>query len=118
VLVAAQALGEQRTVYTESELQTAVPMGIPGVRTTNLDAQRPVLWNMGAIAASGRPEALELFRFDQEFFFPTAVGRIAFSRRCVLSNVSVLLTTLDELISAVRIITTAVKTRIHRVRGS
>jgi hypothetical protein len=30
--------------------------------TTNLDAQRPVLWNMGAIAVSGRPEALELFR--------------------------------------------------------
>jgi len=32
------------------------------VVTTNLDAQRPVLWNMGAIAASGRPQALELFR--------------------------------------------------------
>jgi predicted acylesterase/phospholipase RssA len=32
------------------------------VITTNLDAQRPVLWNMGAIAASGRPRALELFR--------------------------------------------------------
>jgi predicted acylesterase/phospholipase RssA len=30
--------------------------------TTNLDAQRPVLWNMGAIAASGQPGALELFR--------------------------------------------------------
>jgi predicted acylesterase/phospholipase RssA len=30
--------------------------------TTNLDAQRPVLWNMGAIAVSGRPRALELFR--------------------------------------------------------
>jgi predicted acylesterase/phospholipase RssA len=30
--------------------------------TTNLDAQRPVLWNMGAIATSGRPLALELFR--------------------------------------------------------
>jgi hypothetical protein len=30
--------------------------------TTNLDAQRPVLWNMGAIAVSGRPGALELFR--------------------------------------------------------
>jgi Patatin-like phospholipase len=30
--------------------------------TTNLDAQRPVLWNMGAIAASGQPAALELFR--------------------------------------------------------
>jgi predicted acylesterase/phospholipase RssA len=32
------------------------------VVTTNLDAQRPVLWNMGAIAVSGRPQALELFR--------------------------------------------------------
>ena len=32
------------------------------VVTTNLDAQRPVLWNLGAIAASGRPRALELFR--------------------------------------------------------
>jgi hypothetical protein len=32
------------------------------VVTTNLDAQRAVVWNMGAIAASGRPEALDLFR--------------------------------------------------------
>jgi hypothetical protein len=32
------------------------------VVTTNLDAQRPVLWNMGAIATSDRPGALELFR--------------------------------------------------------
>jgi predicted acylesterase/phospholipase RssA len=32
------------------------------VITTNLDAQRPVLWNMGALAASGSPRALELFR--------------------------------------------------------
>jgi len=31
------------------------------VITTNLDAQRPVLWDMGAIAASERPEALTLF---------------------------------------------------------
>lgn len=30
--------------------------------TTNLDAQRPVLWNLGAIAASGDPRALNLFR--------------------------------------------------------
>lgn len=30
--------------------------------TTNLDAQRPVIWNMGAIAASGAPDAAELFR--------------------------------------------------------
>jgi predicted acylesterase/phospholipase RssA len=32
------------------------------VATTHLDAQRLVVWNMGAIAASGRPQALELFR--------------------------------------------------------
>jgi predicted acylesterase/phospholipase RssA len=32
------------------------------VGTTNLDAARPVIWNMGAIAASGHPGALELFR--------------------------------------------------------
>ena len=32
------------------------------VLTTNIDAARPVLWNMGAIAAHGGPEALALFR--------------------------------------------------------
>jgi predicted acylesterase/phospholipase RssA len=32
------------------------------IGTTNLDAQRPVVWNMGAIAASGHPGALNLFR--------------------------------------------------------
>lgn len=32
------------------------------VGTTNLDAQRPVYWNMGEIAASRHPKALELFR--------------------------------------------------------
>lgn len=32
------------------------------VGTTNLDAGRPVIWNMGAIAASGHPGALQLFR--------------------------------------------------------
>ncbi len=30
--------------------------------TTNLEAQRAVVWNMGAIASSGHPRALELFR--------------------------------------------------------
>ena len=30
--------------------------------TVQLDAQRLVIWNMGAIAASGHPQALELFR--------------------------------------------------------
>ena len=32
------------------------------IGTTNLDVERPVIWDMGQIAASGRPEALELFR--------------------------------------------------------
>lgn len=32
------------------------------VGTTNIDARRPVVWNMGAIAAYEGPEALDLFR--------------------------------------------------------
>jgi hypothetical protein len=32
------------------------------IGTTNLDAQRPVIWDMGKIAASGHPQAIELFR--------------------------------------------------------
>jgi len=32
------------------------------IATTDLDARRPVIWNMTAIAASGQPSALELFR--------------------------------------------------------
>lgn len=32
------------------------------VGTTNLDAQRPVVWNMGEIAASKHPGSIELFR--------------------------------------------------------
>lgn len=31
------------------------------IATTNLDSQRPVIWDMGAIAASGNPGAAELF---------------------------------------------------------
>lgn len=32
------------------------------IGTTNLDSQRGVIWNVGAIASSGDPHALELFR--------------------------------------------------------
>ena len=32
------------------------------IGTTNLDAQRPVIWDMGEIASSGRPDSVELFR--------------------------------------------------------
>ena len=32
------------------------------IQTTDLNAGRPVIWNVGAIAASGRPDALDLVR--------------------------------------------------------
>jgi predicted acylesterase/phospholipase RssA len=32
------------------------------IQTTDLDAGRPVIWNIGAIAASGRPEAIDVVR--------------------------------------------------------
>jgi len=32
------------------------------IGTTNLDAQRPVIWNMGKIASSNHPDAAKLFR--------------------------------------------------------
>ena len=32
------------------------------IGTTNLDARRPVIWNIGKIAASGNPKALDLVR--------------------------------------------------------
>jgi hypothetical protein len=32
------------------------------IGTTNLDVMRPVIWNIGAVAASGHPDALDLFR--------------------------------------------------------
>lgn len=32
------------------------------IATTNLDADRPVIWDLGAIASSGSPRALDLFR--------------------------------------------------------
>jgi Patatin-like phospholipase len=32
------------------------------IGTTDLDAQRPVIWNVGALAVSGKPGALDLFR--------------------------------------------------------
>jgi hypothetical protein len=36
------------------------------ITTTNLDAQRTAIWDMGGIAASGHPKALELFRSVME----------------------------------------------------
>lgn len=53
--------------YVTADLLTAVAAEHAKGRrllvvTTNLDAQRAVIWNMGAIAASGAPNAVDLFR--------------------------------------------------------
>ncbi len=53
--------------YVNEEMLTAIAREYEKGRllligTTNLDARRPVIWNMGAIAASGHPKALDLFR--------------------------------------------------------
>ena len=74
------------------------------VVTTNLDAQRAVLWNMGAIAASGYSAALDLFRkvlvasasvsgvFDPIFIDVTILSHRGFNvtgRLCVSCWISV-----------------------------
>ncbi len=53
--------------YVNSEMLDAIAREYEKGRllfigTTNLDAKRPVVWNIGAIAASGEPGALELVR--------------------------------------------------------
>ncbi|MGL4395203.1 MAG: patatin-like phospholipase family protein [Hyphomicrobium sp.] len=53
--------------YADAELMAKVAQQYARGRmlfvlTTNLDAQRPVVWNLGEIAAHGTPRALELFR--------------------------------------------------------
>ncbi len=66
-LFKAEPLRDLVGAYVTPELLDAVADGHARGRrlivvTTNLDAQRPVLWNMGAIAASGRPDRQALFR--------------------------------------------------------
>jgi len=60
-------LGELISRYVNAELLARIAAEYEKGRllligTTNLDARRPVIWNMGAIAASRDPRALELFR--------------------------------------------------------
>ena len=49
-----QTLADVATEYNKGRLML--------IGTTSLDEQRPVIWNIGAIAVSGRPGALELVR--------------------------------------------------------
>ena len=60
-------LGRTIARFMDEALLADIAEGYRGGRqliisTTNLDAQRPVGWNIGAIAASGHPRALELCR--------------------------------------------------------
>jgi predicted acylesterase/phospholipase RssA len=53
--------------YVNEEMQAAIAKGYDEGRllligTTDLDAQQPVIWNIGAIAKSGHPRALETIR--------------------------------------------------------
>ena len=53
--------------YLDERMLAAIARGHESGRllligSTNLDAQLPVIWNVGAIAASGHPRALELVR--------------------------------------------------------
>jgi hypothetical protein len=66
-LVEREPLERLLEAYVDEALiaEVAAPPGAPRrllVVTTNLDAQRPVLWNLGAIAASGQPGSAELIR--------------------------------------------------------
>lgn len=66
-LFKAEPLRDLVGAYVTPDLLDAVAKGYAQGRrlivvTTNLDAQRPVLWNMGAIAGSDRPDRLDLFR--------------------------------------------------------
>jgi len=60
-------LAEIISLYANQKMLDAIALEYQKGRllmigTTDLDAQRPVIWNIGAIAASGHPGALELFR--------------------------------------------------------
>jgi predicted acylesterase/phospholipase RssA len=58
-LVIAQYLDQQLLDAIAAEYQKGRLLMIG---TTDLDSQRPVIWNIGAIAASGRPGSLDLVR--------------------------------------------------------
>jgi hypothetical protein len=63
----AAPLAETIATYADQKLLDAIAVEynkgrLLMISTTDLDAQRPVIWNIGAIAASGHPGALELFR--------------------------------------------------------
>lgn len=66
-LVDATPLAEMIDKYADQKLLDAIGREYDKGRllligTTDLDAQRPVIWNIGALAVSHHPKALDLFR--------------------------------------------------------
>lgn len=66
-LIDPRPLRDLLETYVDDDLVAAIAQGHREGRrllvvTTNLDAQRPVIWSLGAIAASGRPDAGDLIR--------------------------------------------------------
>ncbi len=66
-IVDPEPLSDLLDIYVNDDLVAAIAKGHQEGRrllvvTTNLDAQRPVIWNLGAIAASGQPGAPALIR--------------------------------------------------------
>jgi hypothetical protein len=66
-LVDATPLAQMIDKYADQNLLDAIGREYDKGRllligTTDLDAQRPVIWNIGALAASHHPQALDLFR--------------------------------------------------------
>ncbi|HBE92634.1 MAG TPA: patatin [Gammaproteobacteria bacterium] len=60
-------LQEKIAKYIDEDVMAAIAAEhekgrVLGIVTTNLDTARPVAWNIGRIAASGSPEALQLIR--------------------------------------------------------
>lgn len=60
-------LGDKLAIYLDEEVMADIAKEFKKGRglyigTTSLDAQRPVIWNIGRIAASGEPFALDLVR--------------------------------------------------------
>jgi hypothetical protein len=62
-----ERLAKKLEQYIDEEVMAAIAAEfqkgrVLSIGTTNLDAQRPVIWNIGRIAESGEPFALDLIR--------------------------------------------------------
>jgi hypothetical protein len=93
-MVSACTGAELRTPYTESELQTAVPMGIPAVRTwadAPLSVLRPQVAHLPIFNESGRFSILALSGGGEHGAFGASerAGALELFRKVLLASASV-----------------------------